>query len=69
MKDPNVYPPGWDAERVQRLVAEARAEEEELGEEAAEFKPDGHTLMQIPAGLEPAVAALIAGRGAEAAAD
>ena len=69
MKDPNVYPPGWDAEHVQRLVAEARAEEKALGEEAAEFKPDGHTLMQIPAGLESAVAALIAGRGAETAAD
>ena len=65
---PGNFPPGWDAERVQRLVAEARAEEEELGPEAAELKHDGHTLMLIPAGLASAVEALLAGHGAQTAA-
>ena len=60
---PSNFPPGWDSERVQRLLAEARAEEEELGPEAAEFKRGGHTLMLIPAGLASAVEALLAGRG------
>ena len=66
---PGNFPLGWDAERVHRLIAEARAEEAELGEDAADFKPDGQTLMLIPAGLAPAVAALLAGHGAPTAAD
>ena len=66
---PGNFPPGWDAERVHRLIAEALAEEEELGEDAADFKPDGQTLMLIPTGLAPAVAALLAGHGAPTAAD
>ena len=69
MKDPNVYPPGWDAERVHRLMAEVLAEEEALGEDAADFKPDGQTLMLIPATLAPAVEALLADRPAATAAD
>lgn len=56
---PGNFPPGWDAERVHRLVAEALAEEEALGEEAAEFKPDGLTMMLIPAKLAPAVRELL----------
>ena len=66
---PGNFPPGWDAERVQRLVADDLAEEEALGEDAADFKPDGQTLMLIPATLAPAVEALLAGHGAETAAD
>lgn len=66
---PGNFPPGWDAERVHRLIAEALAEEEALGEDAADFKPDGQTLMQIPAGLAPTVEAQLAGRRAETAAD
>ena len=67
---PGNFPPGWDSERVRRLVAEARAEEEALGPEAAEFKPDGRTLMLIPASLASAVEALLEGhRSAQTAAD
>ena len=66
---PGNFPPGWDAERVHCLIAEALSEEEELGEDAADFKADGQTLMLIPAGLAPAVAALLAGHGAQTAAD
>ncbi len=66
---PGNFPPGWDAERVHRLIAEALAEEEELGEEAADFKPDGLTMMLIPAKLAPAVRELLAGHGADALAE
>ncbi len=66
---PGNFPPGWDAERVHRLAAEALAEEEALGEEAADFKPDGLTMMLIPANLAPAVRKLLAGHGADALAE
>lgn len=66
---PGNFPPGWDAERVHRLIAEAQAEEEALGEEAADFKPDGRTMMLIPAKLAPAVRELLAGHGADSLAE
>lgn len=66
---PGNFPPGWDAERVHRLIEEALAEEEALGEEAADFKPDGLTMMLIPAKLAPAVRELLAGHGADALAE
>ena len=66
---PGNFPPGWDAERVHRLIAEALAEEEALGEEAADSKPDGLTMMLIPAKLAPAVRELLAGHGADALAE
>ena len=66
---PGNFPPGWDAERVHRLIAETLAEEEALGEEAADFKPDGLTLMLIPAKLAPAVGELLAGHGVDSLAE
>ena len=66
---PGNFPPGWDAERVHRLIAEALAEEEALGEEAADFKPDGLTLMLISAKLAPAVRELVAGHGVDSLAE
>lgn len=60
---PGNFPPGWDAERVHRLIAEALAEEEALGEEAADFKPDGLTMMLIPLKLAPAIRELLVGHG------
>ena len=62
---PGNFPPGWDAERVHRLIAEALAEEEALGKEAADFKPDGLTMMLIPAKLAPAVRELLSGHGVD----
>ena len=51
---------------MQEIIAyyDSLAEEEALGEDAADFKPDGQTLMLIPATLAPAVEALLAGRHA-----
>ena len=59
------FPPGWDAERVHRLISESLAEEEALGEETADFKPDGLTMMLLPAKLAPAVRELLAGHGVD----
>ena len=66
---PGKFPPGWDAERVHRLIAEALAEEEALGPEAADFKPDGLTMMLIPAKLAPAVRELLGAHGADSLAE
>ena len=66
---PGKFPPGWDAERVHRLIAEALAEEEALGPEAADFKPDGLTMMLIPAKLAPAVRELLGVHGADSLAE
>lgn len=66
---PGNFPPGWDVERVHRLIAEALAEEEALGEEAADFKPDGLTMMLIPAKLASAVRELLAGQGVDSLAE
>ena len=67
--EPGNFPPGWDAERVHWLIAEALAEEEALGEEAADFKPDGLTMMLIPAKLAPAVGELLDHHGVDALAE
>ena len=55
------FPPGWDAERVQRLMEhdDSRTKEETIAEQ------DGQTVMVIPVELAPAVAALIARHEAE----
>ena len=55
------FPPGWDAERVQRLIEhdDSRTKEETIAEQ------DGQTVMVIPVELAPAVAALIARHEAE----
>ena len=62
---PGNFPPGWNEERVHRLIAEAEAEEEVLEEGAADFNPDGLTMMLIPAKLAPAVRELLARHGVD----
>ena len=56
------FPPGWDAERVQRLIEhdDSRTKEETIAEDEGAFEQDGQTVMIIPVELAPAVAALIA---------
>jgi len=50
------FPPGWDEERVQRVLGhyEGQAEDE------AAFKTTGQTVMVVLSDLVPAVRALIA---------
>jgi len=56
------FPPGWDEERVRRLLAhyEEQTEEEAVAEDEAAFADQTQTVMEIPNGLVPAVRELIA---------
>ena len=60
---PGNFPPGWDSERVQRLIAEAKAEEANWTEEdEAELQErlKGKTSILVPDGIVPAIHELIA---------
>ena len=56
------FPPGWDEERVQRVLAhyETQSEDEALAEDEAAFDTPGKTVMEVPSDLVPAVRELIA---------
>lgn len=57
------FPPGWDAERVRRLIAhyESLSEEEQIAadEEAARDEA-GQAMIAVPEDLVPAVRQLLA---------
>ncbi len=55
------FPPGWDEERVQAVLAhyESQTEEEAVAEDEAAFQQT-ETVMQVPVELVPAVHELIA---------
>ncbi len=56
------FPPGWDEERVRRLLAhyEEQTEEEAVAEDEAAFADRTQTVMEIPNDLVPAVRELVA---------
>jgi hypothetical protein len=56
------FPPGWDDERVRRVLAhyEAQSEDEAVAEDEATFETAGQTLMEVPSDVVPAVRELIA---------
>jgi hypothetical protein len=56
------FPPGWDAERVNRILShyESQSEEEAVAEDEATFEISGQTVMEIPTEIVPAVRELIA---------
>jgi hypothetical protein len=58
----NVFPPGWDEERVRALIAhyENQTEDEAIAEDEAAFENEDYTVMVIPNELVPAVQALLA---------
>jgi hypothetical protein len=58
------FPPGWDEERVQRILAhyETQSEDEALAEDEAAFETPGQTVMGVPSDLVPVVRELIAKR-------
>ena len=62
MKDPNKYPPGWNLERVRRVIQhyESQTDEEAVAEDEAAFEDRATTVMDIPVELVPAVRALLA---------
>ena len=58
----STFPPGWDEQRVEQVLAhyESQSEEEAVAEDEAAFDELGQTLMEVPTELVPAVRELIA---------
>ena len=56
------FPPGWDAERVKRVLAhyESQSEDEAVAEDEAAFEVLGQTVMEVPTEIVPAIRELIA---------
>jgi hypothetical protein len=56
------FPPGWDEERVQRVLAhyETQTEIEAVAEDEAAYESPDHALVSVPRELVPAVRELIA---------
>jgi len=56
------FPPGWDQERVQRLLAhyESQTEQEAVAEDEAAYAQRGLTMVEVPSALVPKVRRLIA---------
>jgi hypothetical protein len=59
----NQFPPGWDEERVRKVLAhyEGQTEEEAVAEDEAAYEDLTQTVMEVPHELVPAVRELIAG--------
>jgi hypothetical protein len=58
----STFPPGWDEERVRRVLThyEEQTEEESLAEDEAAFEDRTQTTMEIPTELVPAVREMLA---------
>lgn len=56
------FPPGWDEERVRRVLShyEEQTEAEAIAEDEAAFEDQLHTVMEVPKELVPAIRELIA---------
>lgn len=56
------FPPGWDEERVRKVLAhyEEQTEDEAVAEDEAAFEDQDQTIMEIPNELLPVVRELIA---------
>jgi hypothetical protein len=56
------FPPGWDEERVRRVLAhyEQQNEEEAVAENEAAFDDMTQTVMEVPKELVPSIRELIA---------
>jgi O-phosphoseryl-tRNA(Cys) synthetase len=56
------FPPGWDEERIRKVLAhyESQTEDEQFAEIEAALEKDDVTLIAVPTKLEPEVRALLA---------
>ena len=56
------FPPGWDEERVRKVIAhyEQQTEEEAVAEDEAAFQQSPQTVIEVPKELLPAIRELIA---------
>ena len=61
------FPPGWDEERVQRVLQhyEEQAEVEAVAEDEAAFEDQTQTNIEVPNELVPIIRQLIAKHEAE----
>lgn len=64
MKRPDKFPPGWDEDRVLRVLEhyESQSEVEAVAEDEAAYESLVETMMSIPTDLVPEVRELIARR-------
>ena len=62
MKKHNEFPPGWDEERVQSVIAyyDQQTEDEVVAEAEAALPNESSMLIEVPIELVPAVRELIA---------
>jgi hypothetical protein len=62
MMPQNKFPPGWDAERVQRVLEhyEAQSDDEAVAEDEAAFEDSTQTVMEVPSELVPAIREMLA---------
>jgi hypothetical protein len=56
------FPPGWDAERVRRLIAhyDALDEEQEVAEDEAAQEQPSQTTVVVPVEFMPAIRQMLA---------
>ncbi len=61
---PNRFPPGWDENRVLRVLEhyDAQTDEESLAEDEERFESSDEVVMQVPADLVAEIRELIAKR-------
>ncbi len=59
---PNRFPPGWNEERVRKVLAhyEQQTEEEAVAEDEAAFEDSTQTVIEVPKELLPEIRELIA---------
>ncbi len=64
MKNKTSFPPGWNEERVQRVLRhyDTLTEVEQVAEDEAAYEDTTQTVMEIPNDLVPTVRALLANR-------
>lgn len=62
MEQNNSFPPGWDEERVRKVLShyEEQTDGEATAEDEAALRDPSHTPMEVPNALVPAVRELIA---------
>jgi hypothetical protein len=58
------FPPGWDEERVRRVLEhyEQQSDDEAVAEDESAYESTTHTTMEVPVELVPAVRELLAKR-------
>ncbi|MEW6667958.1 MAG: hypothetical protein AB1512_22330 [Thermodesulfobacteriota bacterium] len=56
------FPPGWDEERVRKVIShyEEQSEEEAVAEDEAAYEDKNAAVMEVPKRLVPAIREMIA---------